>query len=275
MSDKIQEDKIQEVKIVNPLLERAKLPGESFTLPSLGLFYKNGELSNDVENGEIYLAPMVTLDEIILKSPDKLFSGAAIDDVFKRCCPQIIKPLELLAKDVDFILTALYKISFGNTSEIRYIHDCEKAKRHTYAIGMGSFINNTKTLDPTTITLDYTKKLLNGQTIKLYPPTFKAAMKIYQAALSEVSDEDAAALEKDVLDGIAFMIFQVDEITDKKMIVEWLSVLKPEIINEITNTIKGLTNWGTDFTSTIKCKDCAKEIDITSEINPISFFLDN
>ena len=89
----------------NPLLERIRIPGETFTLPSQGIFYKNGELDDDSKNGEVYIYPMVTYDEIVLKTPDKLFSGEAITEVFQRCVPQIKKPMELLAKDVDFIFS--------------------------------------------------------------------------------------------------------------------------------------------------------------------------
>ena len=259
------------VTVTNPLLERARIPGETFTLPSLGLFY-NGELSPDVDNGEIYINPMTTLDEIILKSPDKLYSGEGINDVFKRCIPQVLKPLDLLAKDVDFILTALRKISFGNTTEIELTHNCEKAKKHNYNLDMSKFISKTIKLDPTSIKKDYIKVLKNGQTIKLSPPTFSAALKIYQVALDNNPGEDNKQVENDILESISTMIKQVDEINDNGMIVEWLRILKPEIINEIKDLVGGLTDWGTDFNSKIKCKDCGKEVDITSEINPVSFF---
>jgi len=46
---------------INPLIERAYVPGETHTLPSGGLFYKNGELSNDVKNGEITVNPMTAI----------------------------------------------------------------------------------------------------------------------------------------------------------------------------------------------------------------------
>ena len=56
----------------NPLLERIKLPGDSFALPSGGLFYGEGVLDPSVSNAEIHVHPMTTLDEITMKSPDLL-----------------------------------------------------------------------------------------------------------------------------------------------------------------------------------------------------------
>lgn len=258
--------------MTNPLLERARIPGETFTLPSLGIFYTNGELSHEVNNGEVYISPMTTMDEIILKSPDKLYSGTGIDDVFKRCIPQILKPLELLGKDVDFILTALRKISFGNTSEIELVHDCDDAKSHSYNLDMSGFISNTTKIDPTLVNTSYSKTLNNGQIIKLKPPSFKAALVIYQAALDGNEQTDLVKLERDVLGSICSMISQVDEIDDPELILEWLRILKPAVINDISKSVESLADWGTDFSSKVKCKDCGEEVDITSEINPVSFF---
>ena len=96
----------------NPLLDRLnRMPGETIRLPSLGQFYEHGELEEGVVNGEIVLNPMTMTDEIMMKSPDMLFQGTAIERVFQRCSPQIKKPLDLLSSDVDFILTHLRKIS--------------------------------------------------------------------------------------------------------------------------------------------------------------------
>ena len=56
----------------NPLLARVKIPGRIFQLPSAGIFYKNGELAEGIENGEVHVHPMTALDEINMKNPDKL-----------------------------------------------------------------------------------------------------------------------------------------------------------------------------------------------------------
>ena len=81
----------------NALLNKIKLPGKRFRLPSLGLFYNDGELDDSVENGEIEVFSMTALDEISLRSPEFLFSGEAIERVFKRCIPEVKKALRLLA----------------------------------------------------------------------------------------------------------------------------------------------------------------------------------
>jgi hypothetical protein len=104
--------------IVNPLLQKIKMPGKRFRLPSRGQFYVNGELDENVKDGEIEIFSMTAIDEISLRSPEFLFTGAAIERVFKRCIPEIKKPLQLLSKDVDFILAALRVVSYGGSYQI-------------------------------------------------------------------------------------------------------------------------------------------------------------
>ena len=41
------------VPIPNPLLASLRIPGETFRLPSHGLFYTDGELDDSVVNGEV------------------------------------------------------------------------------------------------------------------------------------------------------------------------------------------------------------------------------
>ena len=82
----------------NPLLSKVRMPGETYRLPSNDLFYHNDELDPSVRDGEVHVYPMTAVDEIIMKSPDMLFSGKAVEEVFLRCVPQIKKPMELLGK---------------------------------------------------------------------------------------------------------------------------------------------------------------------------------
>ena len=53
----------------NPLLARVKLPGETFALPSGGIFYESGELDDSVNHGELHIYPMAAYDEVLIKTP--------------------------------------------------------------------------------------------------------------------------------------------------------------------------------------------------------------
>ena len=167
----------------NPLMERARIPGETFALPSAGLFYKNGELSSDVIDGEVVVNPMVTVDELTMKSPDKLLNGTAIVDVFSRCIPQIQDPLRLLAKDVDYLMICLRKVTYGDEIEITHTHTCEDAKRHSYVVNLNTFLQKTTRLQTTDLSAKYILTLPNSQVVVLQAPLI-----VYESILQCVVD---------------------------------------------------------------------------------------
>lgn len=105
----------------NPLLRRfSHMPPETFRLPSGGVFYTDGELDPEVVNGEVIVHPMTAIDEITIKSPDMMYQGSAIEKVFRRCIPQILKPKKLLAKDVDYLLVCLRIVTYGKTLNLTW-----------------------------------------------------------------------------------------------------------------------------------------------------------
>lgn len=136
---------MSEVKKENPLLSKIKLPGKRFRLPSRGLFYTNGELKDTVQDGEVEVLSMSTIDEINLRSPDYLFSGEAIEKVFKRCIPEVEQPLKLLSPDVDFLLTALRIVSYGEQTEIETrCPKCEERQNEENKVKEEEFIEEIR-----------------------------------------------------------------------------------------------------------------------------------
>lgn len=265
-------ENVKPIVEVNPLLARVNIPGSTFQLPSRGLFYHNNELSPDVQMGEVHIHAMSAYDEILMKTPDMLFSGKAVDIVFKRCIPQVLKPTELLAKDVDFLLVCLRQITYGEELEIKYNHNCKNSKLHSYIINTSTFIKNSKKIDPTTIGSAYTTKLDNGQIVKLRPSTFKNLMEMYHDIdpNKERTPEEELDISVTVIRGI---IESVDEITDDDMIKDWIAQIPAGWINAITDVVENTSDFGPEFKVKTKCKDCGVEIEIESPINPVSFFL--
>jgi len=261
------------VETVNPLLERAKMPGGTFTLPSGGIFYTNGELSPDVKNGEVYIHPMVTLDEITLRSPDKLFSGEGIKEVFGRCIPQVINPMKLLAKDVDFLLVCLRQLTYGDEMEVTYTHDCKDAKSNSYNIMMSSILEKTINMDLTAVKSLFTITLDNGQVLELEPPRLDVVLEIYQAAGGNDDNVDIETVRKSLMNTINGMIRSVDGITDSKMIAEWVEQIPAGWVHKISDSVEKLSEWGPSFNTPITCRDCEKEVTINTPVNPLAFFI--
>lgn len=258
-------------KTHNLLLDRIRLPGETVRLPSGGVFYKNGELSEDVVNGEVVVYPMTTIDEIVMKTPDKLLNGTAFADVFHRCVPQIQKPMDLFAKDVDFLMVCLRKISYGPSIDLPWNHQCStESKEHTYQIPLDQFIKNTKQLDPTTANSVYSLTLENGQKVTLQPPKIADVVKLYQTM--DVQDVDTDALHKQIIHTISSLIHSVDGIQDRSKIQEWTERLPIKWIHNINDSIEKISNWGTSFDTTFVCKDCGGNITTQIPLNPVAFF---
>lgn len=253
----------------NPLIERIKIPGETFRLPSGGLFYEPGILSEKVIDGEIYVWPMTAIDEIALKTPDLLFSGDAITQVFARCIPDVIKPGKMLAKDIDFLLICLRKVSYGPHMEISYTHNCENAKEHSYISNVEEFLKKSKRIDPNKINKDFHVTLKNGQIVHMEPISFENYIALMQVNDTDVTPEK---LTQRLIFSVSKIIKSVDGDTDTNHIQEWLSKIPPMLMKQVTDSIEKTTEWGPDFMTTVKCRDCGQEVQVQAPLNPLAFF---
>lgn len=256
---------------VNPLLEKLKLPGRTFELPSRGALYHNGELGN--ETGEVHVHAMSALAEISLKNPDLLFNGKALNDVFAECIPEIKKVSELFGRDIDAIMYFLRLVTYGPQFEIEVKHSCENAKEHSYSVNIEDMITSMKMLDPTTITETHTVELPNGQIVILQPVRFKQMIELYHmnAGKKEFTEED---IKKNVVFNLKSIIRSVDGITDSDMIEAWVKKLTTPYQNKITETIEVVNGWGPDKNVSLTCKDCKGEMLVELPLNPIAFFTD-
>jgi len=257
---------------INPLLEKIKIPGESFKLPSSGVFYKDGELASHIKNGEIHIYPMTTIDEIVIKSPDKLMNGDAIKEVFSRCVPDIMKPGQLFTQDIDFILACLRKVSFGSEISMSYTHSCEDAKEHSYSILIDDFLKRTTSVDNIVFNNSFELKLDNGQVVKLSPLRYDEFIEQSRAQLNKDNMATAESLRDHIVKTTSDVINSVDNINDKTMIREWLTALPVLYLKQIFKGLEQCSKWGVIFEETVKCKDCQEEIIMQLPLNPLSFF---
>ena len=256
----------------NPLLARLQIPGETFRLPSQGLFYTNGELRDDVKDGELHVFPMTAYDEIIFKTPDMLLSGKAIDEVFARCIPQVIKPRQLLSKDVDFLITCLRIITFGPEITLTYTHDCESAKGHEYKASLQTILRAAKAIDPTTLTSVYEVKMDNGQEVRLRPTVFNTILELNQNLDKSEEANTLIAIQQNIMKVLIDMIESVDGITDRQQIAEWVVALPAGWIRFLSDSIDKVSDWGVEFKVEVECKDCGAKMMMPFSANPVSFF---
>lgn len=257
----------------NPLLHAIKFPGKTVKLPSQGMLYKDGVFSPDVKNGEIHVHPLTAIDEIMLKSPDFLLNGEAIDIVFRKCMPQIEKPLELFTKDFDYLMMVLRQVTFGNVLEFDFNHNCENSRKHEYRINLSDILTKTKSLDPTTLDM-FCITLDNNQTVYFHPLTIGAYMKLN--SFDQISPEADVQFNY-IAESLINVIEKVTDpmfgdIDDKEFIKEWLGSLPAEDFHKIVDTINQTTYWGTETSSTLHCMDCENDVEVDLPLNPVVFF---
>lgn len=256
----------------NPLLSKLHMPGATFKLPSCGLFYTNGEITPDVVDGEIHVQPMTGYDELLLKSPDLLFSGQGVNKVFERCIPQVKEPLKLLAKDVDFLMACLQHVTYGSNMPVTFTHTCENAKKHDYVVDLDNILRTSKIIDPTTVETVYIEKMPNNQKITFEPVRFGTILMFLQK-MDQKSNRTPEAEFETMIDAICGVMRNVDGITDKSMIKEWAEKIPASYVEHIKNCMERISNWGPDFITTQICKDCGEEFEVAVPLNPISFFI--
>ena len=257
----------------NPLLASLQnIPGETFRLPSYGLFYKNGELDENVKNGEVHVYPMKTVDELIMKSPDKILTGKAIDEVFARCIPDIKKPDQILANDVEYLMAALRVVSYGEMAEISTKHSCKDAKEHSYTINIRDILREARSVDPTSLNTRYTLNL-DGYTLTIRPPLYKSVVALYQSFSDEfLQNSSESDIATKLVQNLAEMVESVNGHTDAANIVEWLAAIKAGWVNKIAEFTRASSNWGIEYVRAVKCKDCGEMMQISVPTNPITFF---
>lgn len=264
-------------KLLNPLLVDLKLPGKTCTLPTKSLRYVVGkEITAEASNGEVYVQPLSGVSEMKLKSADMLFSGKAFDEVIRECCPSILSPLDLYAKDVDMIMCYIRLVTYGQYFNIEHTHDCENPKQHNYEVDLELLLQKTKYLDSNTMLEQFTTTLENAQHVTFEPLRMSSMIEILQmAATSEKEQKEVAysTMEKLMLDNLCNSINSVADISDKKMIREWLRMIPKTYTKKLTKGIENMNNtFGIDFNSKLQCKDCGTTYDVEIPLNPIVFF---
>ncbi len=94
-----------------------RIPGIAVKLPTAGKYLPEGSVTLNVE-GEVDVYPMRMADEIMLKNPDALMNGSAIESLFQSCVPGITTPALISSPDIDVLLLAIRVASSGRIMEL-------------------------------------------------------------------------------------------------------------------------------------------------------------
>lgn len=104
----------------NPLLQYTRRNVSFYKLPTAGSWYFDDTIEYN-QIGEVEVLPMISSDELLLVNPDGLLSGQSLLEIIRSCCPGIKKPENLYYPDVNFLLLAIRKATYGDEVEQKFI----------------------------------------------------------------------------------------------------------------------------------------------------------
>lgn len=179
---------------VNPLNKYFRTPKIYIKLPSRGKWYPQGAYDS-TPTDEIPVYGMTAKDELLLKTPDALFTGQSTVDVIHSCVPNIKNAWVMPSVDVDAVLIAIRQATYGNRMEFTTIcPHCEHKNESAVDLGM---------LADRIVAPDYSQTLKVGKLEFIFKPnTFKdinvEGQESYQQQriLSTVADEELSEADK-------------------------------------------------------------------------------
>lgn len=265
-------------------------------LPSGSSYYPE-ELVKLTTSGELAVRAMTAHDEMILKNPDALLNGDAINKIVESCAPEIKDANQILAPDIEAILLAIHFASYGNS--LNFEAECPACNHlNSFETSISSLIETTEKIEPPyviegEVTVADNKK----EKIQIYVRPFthavstKAALAAFeQAKIIQVMTADQFDDEKKlsmfntsfekmskinfetISECIEKIVVREGVVTDQAEISAFISDVESGIVHQIRDKIKELNAIGTNNKFSAKCQKCEHEWQAKVEFNHASFF---
>lgn len=128
------------MSILNKYSNRPKL---YFTLPSKNYFYNFSKEQLSILN-EVGVMPLSIIHQLSVKNPEKLFNGAAIEEIISDCTTiREMSARDLLKCDVDYLLLGIKIATDGEIEEVEC--ECPKCNStQTHRINLESLMTGAK-----------------------------------------------------------------------------------------------------------------------------------
>lgn len=270
----------------NPLQKYYRQPKIYISLPSKGLYYEPGTLLGDYNNVPIYA--MTGMDEIILKTPDALFSGISTAKVIESCCPYIKDAQKIPVLDVDTLIVAIRIATYGEILTVDKI--CSNCGAdNTYEIPLTPIIDRLNTLK-----FENTIRVTEEIQIKISPLSYAEMTEFsienfrLQKTLSQVDtlpENEQQDVINQIFSDLADMqlklfthiiesvIIPETMVSDKAMIEEWLKNSDKELFEKIKKLIDKNRNEWTIPDQSLSCSSCGTENKLPIVLDQSSFFV--
>lgn len=272
----------------NPLLKYYRQPGITCRLPSNGRF-QDPDNVRFTSSGEISVLPMRAADEMLLKSPDALMSGMAIEKVIKSCVPDIKDPQQLPSPDIDTLLLAIRTATYGPAMNVET--DCPACgKANGYDFDVNVILGTV-----TPLAEEYPVRLNDEILVYLRPFNFKnstqASLVAFQEARKvQMIDNDQFTDEEKqhqlnqsferinmmnvqmVADCVESVVTPDGAVTNREHISQFIHNVEQKWVANIEANLKEINNAGINKDHAVQCAHCKHEWETTVEFDPASFF---
>lgn len=270
----------------NPLQKFFRQAKVYITLPSKGLYYEPGALIGDYNNVPVFA--MSGMDEIIMKTPDALFTGEATAKVIESCCPYIKNAKTMPSIDIDALLIAIRIATFGDIMSVS--HRCPQCEaENDYEIELSKlldYFNSLKFVNTITVSSALTIRIrpLQYEEMSYFSiENFKLQKTLFQTA--DLSDDNRQQqidkIYKD-LSELQLQLFltavesvQIDNtvVTEKLHIEEWLRNTERDTYKLIKTKLEENKEVWSIPSQPVMCSSCNAENSITVALDQANFFV--
>lgn len=273
----------------NPLQKYFRQPSIYVKLPSGGKHYPQGSIDLP-NNGEIPIYPMTAMDEIITRTPDALFNGSAVAQLFQSCVPNIKDPWVIPQIDIDMLFTAIRIASYGHEMEMSVA--CPHCnEQQDYALDLRQVIDQYGVPD-------FDKTLTVGDLVIYFRPLnyheisqsaqkqFEQQKRIQLTSQAEnITDEDKLKAMGDALtevtkmtlgtmtESIAGISTDGQMVEDRHQINEFMQNIDRNLFNRIRDHLTEVRAKGEMKPLTINCKECNKQFEQPFTLDMSNFFV--
>lgn len=270
----------------NPLLKYYRQPKNFLSLPSHGQFYPAGCIDGDPENLPVF--GMTAMDEILMKTPDALFSGESVVQVIRSCIPNIKQPWSMPSLDVDAALIAIRIATYGGSIETSF--SCKKCEETTRFD-----LDLTKSLDYLA-SLSYDSQIIVGPlVVNLRPLNYKEmtdfSMKQYvlrrqlvqnidgmeEEEKNKFIDDKFQQLSSILVDSFKKSIVSVEAddqvVEDTNAIQDWIKNSDKQFFDQIKNHLEAIGEKWQLKSQQCECSDCGEVNDVAIGLDQSNFFV--
>jgi len=273
--------------MANPLQKYYRQPKIFLSLPSKGKYYPPGMIEGDPDSLPVF--GMAAMDEIILKTPDALFSGESIVSLIRSCIPSIKNPWLMPQLDVDACLIAIRMATYGEKLETSFkCTSCEETNNFDLDLtGLLEYFN----------TLSFEDSVITGPLlVNLRPLTYKELTEInlkgyeYRRQLitsfdNSVSEDDKNKILDQAYKNLASLTIESfkktivsveveDEVvTDQKDILEWLNNSDKEFFDAIKQHVENQKDTWSIQNQKVECAHCNAENNVSVNLDNSNFFV--